>query len=788
MIDPWNWRYHAEQANLTEKSLTQLLQTAFDYKQLVLFCYDELPAVYGQFHKRDDHLSRIKKLLTYTRKHGVDLPALVKPHAPYAYEQYEQTEAGWNKTAERYREALRYQVETMMVLGKSGPVRLEGEGSIFTDVYLLDEPTAFKRHSINFDEYPKRLDRLNEDERYNGLEVVIHPDSPNLFVLGKPGAGKTTFLKYIALQCVKGELPKIPFLIRLHEWANDGLLDLLSNLTQQITNHGLEEAELLVTHWLQSGLAVVLFDGLDEIAQDNSLNQQAVEKLKQFARYYFTCQIVITCRIAANQYRFEQFQLVEVADFNDEQMRKFVSYWFANDEITRNAFLTQYFDQQDERFRELGNNPLLLSLLCLGFTGQFPKNRGLLYEDALQQLLEDWNESKGIDRAEDAVYRDLSTTNKKAMFAQLAYQMINRKQYYIPARELTQWLSNYLQPHVEQQVQGREILRAIVAQYGILIERARGIYSFSHLSFQEYFAARYIALHEVEGTLFKLMTNVTNYHWREVFLLTASLLDKVDKFFILFQETIDKFVLKTAECKIIRLLEWLNHKTKAASSNYLTDFRIGYLGIHLGLAHRFARNLPFIPAHRLSLIFVLNLDLVHDLTLARGFNLGITRNLDFPLDLALDLALDLEKKIALDLALDIALTHAWLEVVLFLNVPTATSISQQILMYTANFEQVIDMADRLPTPVLANRLRHLMNQTVFPLRIENEQLIFAKKLMEIMTEERDLFLDIEWNENQLEQLYSYLNATKLFQECLAIAVVDRAKIESQMLQVPQIEE
>ena len=81
-------------------------------------------------------------------------------------------------------------------------------------------------------------------------------------------------------------------------------------------------------------------------------------------------------------------------------------------------------------------------------------------------------------------------------------------------------------------IDGSAVLRAIAAQHGIFVERARGVYSFAHLTFQEYFAARYIYENEAKGTLKALIKmHVLEDSWREVFLLKASLLDDADEFF-----------------------------------------------------------------------------------------------------------------------------------------------------------------------------------------------------------------------------------------------------------------
>lgn len=68
------------------------------------------------------------------------------------------------------------------------------------------------------------------------------------------------------------------------------------------------------------------------------------------------------------------------------------------------------------------------------------------------------------------------------------------------------------------------VLRSIEAQHGLLVERARGIYSFSHLTFQEYFTAKHFVDSSGSQALENLANHITESRWREVFLLTAEMM------------------------------------------------------------------------------------------------------------------------------------------------------------------------------------------------------------------------------------------------------------------------
>jgi predicted NACHT family NTPase len=102
---------------------------------------------------------------------------------------------------------------------------------------------------------------------------------------------------------------------------------------------------------------------------------------------------VITCRIAAREYTFENFTEVEVADFNKEQIAEFTGKWFKTNGDLQKAELMIGKLQDRRPVQELATNPLLLTLLCLifGDGSDFPSNRSELYKEGLDVLLKKWD-------------------------------------------------------------------------------------------------------------------------------------------------------------------------------------------------------------------------------------------------------------------------------------------------------------------------------------------------------------------------------------------------------------
>ncbi|MCB0000863.1 MAG: NACHT domain-containing protein, partial [Anaerolineales bacterium] len=151
-----------------------------------------------------------------------------------------------------YRHWVQQQYGTMQVFGMSQPVPL---GDIYTNVHVLDQPTASRR--FNPEEQQARFrhsqrDHGQREKRQAGLSMV--ESTSRLFILGKPGAGKTTFLKHLAVQTAAGALlpGKLPIFISLKALADSGY-PLLTFAARQLVGGGMVAAETWLERWLHDG-------------------------------------------------------------------------------------------------------------------------------------------------------------------------------------------------------------------------------------------------------------------------------------------------------------------------------------------------------------------------------------------------------------------------------------------------------------------------------------------------------------------------------------------------------
>jgi predicted NACHT family NTPase len=499
-------------------------------------------------------------------------------------------------------------------------------GELFVDVNILEEVSSNRRSELadlwqDFSQNPgyRGLDRIGlgkERQRVSGLEVLAR--NTNLMVVGKPGSGKTTYLQRVVTECNAGNLQahRIPVLIRLREFVEDGRG--VDYAVERYLERCWRLSAVEVQWVLEAGRSLVLLDGLDEVT---GVDGQAIAKqIKRFARDYPQMQVIVTCRTQSQESRFERFDYVEVADFNEPQVRAFAEHWFqtvcgdlAIGQAKAKALLKQLFRDENKPIRELAITPILLSLTCAVFqqTGKFYSKRSKLYEEGLELLLEQWDKSREIER--DGIYRDLSVERKLELLSYLAVKKFEQEQYVLfEQAEIEGYIAEFLGIGLRE---SRGVLRAIEAQHGLLIERSQKIWSFSHLTFQEYLVANWFSNW---SDWLNLAKHIIQTYWKEVFLLTVEISLNISPLLHLMKTETDRLLANDDELQ--KFLVWVDEKSKSVDSPYsYSILRAFYYDLTIGLqislqdAAKLAYNTALDSDFSLTLNscpeFVLNLDL-----------------------------------------------------------------------------------------------------------------------------------------------------------------------------------
>jgi predicted NACHT family NTPase len=665
---------------------------------------------------------------------------------------------------------------SMRVLDMTQPIDLN---AIYTNVNILEKITG--RQRIEYQELLQscsleNFDRFSlsgvQEARIPALEAV--DKYAKLMILGKPGAGKTTFLKYVALQCIEGILKPhlIPLFITLKDFAEaDKQPSLFDYITQLFKNYGIEPRTKIqkglwnsvlygsvtsVELLLLQGRFLILLDGLDEVREIDS--KRVLQQIQNFSNTFVKNIFAITCRIAAREYTFEKFTEVEVADFDDRQISTFTQQWFQskNDPIKAETFIEKL--QDEPGIRELASSPILLTLLCLVFgeSGSFPSNRSELYKEGLDVLLKKWDAKRNIQR--ERVYKKLSLKRKEDLLSQIALDTFEQGKYFFKQKEvercITQYIRNLPDANTEEdalQLDSEAVLKSIEAQHGLFVERARGIYSFSHLTFHEYFTARKIVTNSNSDVLMKLMKNfaiyITEKRWREVFLLTVGMVENADILLKTMKQQIDLIIAKDDDLR--KLMMWILTKSQDISSYKPTAIRVFYFDLVRDRAIYIDGEFRH-SVQKQDLAFFLDRGIYYDI-----FSSNFTNNSDINiiLDFYLILSIDLAHKLAFNLTLD---KNQILDCAgtLTRTLENACVLNYQLQLELHKVEEQLKIVyDKQGTERITNQLQ-----------IKSQY--WTEQLRLIAIKHRNIGHDWQFSEAQKILLQQYYDANKLLVDCL----------------------
>jgi hypothetical protein len=658
---------------------------------------------------------------------------------------------------------LRANCGTIKILDMTQDVAL---GAVYTAVNILEDLSKNDRRSIK-ELTPEDLDTSGAPnaarKRTDGLAAVTQ--HPRLLVYGKPGAGKTTFLKHLAYQCIEGHLrpSHVPLFVTLRTFADTGQA-LAEYLMAELGPHA---DALLASH------SFLLLDGLDEVKdQDFSRVRGQIE---DFATRHPAVPIVMTCRIAAREHNFSHFRDVEMADFDEEQIKAFSTNWFQarqKPELVE-RFLSRL--QANSRLKELANKPLLLTFLCYVFEngGDFDGSRSQLYEDGFKVLLQKWDASRTIERRRALPLEDFTRLLEELAYTNFA---LPERRIFFREVDLDGQITDYLRSRPRENSPSAELVRTdAVSQFGLLDLRAHQTYAFSHLTFQEFLTARHLASNPtlIDRHVHCLAVD----SWREVWLLLSNQLNP-GHLFPRLQTQLNAWL--EDDPRLQEFLVWVERKAASGSGTIQRPARRAFYA-ELGFRdcdrdRALARALGRALGRALALALDLDLARSRGRILARS--VGLDLDLDLDLDLTLDFDLDCARTLARDLALDLDfdLTHdrdltralaRELSRALNRAVNRAFAFNRAVnraLARGIDRARAVNRARALnPTPAMLAGLEQLRSK--FPTNCR-EAADWAVNLGALMIRHRDLGHIWNFTPAQVELLQRYLAANLTLANCL----------------------
>jgi len=423
-------------------------------------------------------------------------------------------------------------------------------------------------------------DAQEETEDHEGGPIDIQTALkryPKLVIVGDPGSGKSTFLKYIALMLARSFITgnsslafeklnlsePMPIPIFLSCWDMADFLKKrdhvrLNTLVEFISDH-LATFEFPISKedvvkLLESGNCCLMFDGLDEVPTD--AGRTAVSRLlEDCVSEYGENRIIVTSRIRAytgDTILKGEFTRCDIQPFNADDRSEFIKNWVAllfsilPEEVqTEGGRASQEFNnltngiEDSDRIRPLAVNPLLLTVISIVHWNRkrLPEQRVDLYDECVDVLLGQRKEAEHIQTGRRVATLDEKqeeqTQEKRAWvrkrFAEIALHILSQES---DLEETTKAeLINLLTPRfIDQGAKTKEQAASRAEMFldrqelrsGLLVSRRAQNYRFVHLTFEEYLAAWQLSNMDFENVFEIIKPRLRLAKWFETLQLLGS--------------------------------------------------------------------------------------------------------------------------------------------------------------------------------------------------------------------------------------------------------------------------
>jgi hypothetical protein len=434
----------------------------------------------------------------------------------------------------------------------------EGAGDPSSVRLSLEDVYVSMNTRTTIDKIVEREGRtLLVEKRLSAAEVISKSPQRRIVLLGLPGTGKSTFVRYLALrmaQEISGESR------RLEHWNGSAVLPIVislgrfaETLPKDLSKGTAEMLEkFLYTTWkfdfrrarffskyllraLRKDGGLVMFDGLDEVGS-LSLRPVVVQAVEAFSIKYAhnpNTRFLVTCRTYSYQdkrWQLTDWPVHELALLDDEQIRQFVNAWYDQHVQLDPAKKLEYNEKRGKlldalrhgdrrRLWEVAPYPIILTMMAIIHASyELPDSRAQVYMQCVELLLEKWQTKRSIMGHEQ--YRSILAELgiPAARLYQALYEIAFEAHRSREAKDdkdgdgslVTERLvAGILQEHLQNEEKLRIFLEYCQSANGLLMLQGtvtparaepgtppRRVYTFPHLTFEEYLAGRHL---ETEG-------------------------------------------------------------------------------------------------------------------------------------------------------------------------------------------------------------------------------------------------------------------------------------------------
>jgi len=351
-------------------------------------------------------------------------------------------------------------------------INREGPSNLF-DIYVHTR-LKVKGKEIEDDDFIRDL---------AGLRSVV--------IEGNGGSGKSMLMRYLFISLCNNFFGKLPLFIELRTLNTFSTKNLIAFMHHSITTApGTTLSRDQFNNGLKAGSFCIILDGFDEVDVDQRAN---IEKQILELREKFPELIIIVSSRPDPDNRFQswiKFNVCRVQPMNREQVNELIDKLDYDSQIKR-----KFLKELDTFFRthkSFLSNPLLCIMMLITFEqyGHIPDKMHIFYEHAFDALF------FRHDAAKEGVYRrktygNLSIDAFRDCLSSFCLASYSKERFSFTTTEVKETIKIALALERKEVAPG-DYLNDLLESVCIL--QMEGLqYQFTHRSFQEYFAAFFLA-------------------------------------------------------------------------------------------------------------------------------------------------------------------------------------------------------------------------------------------------------------------------------------------------------
>lgn len=373
----------------------------------------------------------------------------------------------------------------------------------------LNKPKSIFENYIHLDYYlsVSKNSPIQEPHDRIKLNNILNDTNEHIVVLGQPGAGKTTTMKFFCQSIFHevGFLPqfKFPVLVRLRNLSEDKfsksseslfehlfkILGLKINPGDPITaDYSYSNIKECVIKLIDEFNVLIILDGFDEI---NPLNKKLsiLKEIEDLVLNLNSSRLILTSRTGDFSYSLNNTVEYEISPLTDAQILEFAHKWIgavdkAND-LYEKITLSPYLDT--------AIRPLTLAHLCVLYErfGTIPDKPKDIYKKIVYLLVEEWDSQRMVNRTPK--FESFTTDRKTEFLSILSYELtINIQKSIFSKTELATVYRKICGDFSLPLDALMDIINELEAQTGLFIQSGFDSFEFAHKSIQEYLAAEFI--------------------------------------------------------------------------------------------------------------------------------------------------------------------------------------------------------------------------------------------------------------------------------------------------------